>query len=178
MRRVWIPQLIAGLMLLWALNPENPYAYYVLLRWVCCAAFAYLAFQALAQGKRDWVWVGDTVEGIMSLLDAPDDKVIGEVFNLGTGISTSVLELAEIISNLMGKPKKLNFMTERFGQVQNHISSTEKLFSATGFKAKMPLNEGLKRTIEWYDMNKEWWKNQIWLKKVPVRLKKNKIIYW
>ena len=128
--------------------------------------------------KRDWVWVGDTVEGIMSLLDAPDDKVIGEVFNLGTGISTSVLELAEIISNLMGKPKKLNFMTERFGQVQNHISSTEKLFSATGFKAKMPLNEGLKRTIEWYDMNKEWWKNQIWLKKVPVRLENNKTIYW
>jgi presenilin-like A22 family membrane protease len=44
-------------MLLWALNPENPYSYYILLRWVCCAAFAYLAFQALAQEKKGFVWV-------------------------------------------------------------------------------------------------------------------------
>lgn len=43
-------------MLLWALNPANPYGYYILLRWVCCAAFAYLAFQALVQKKECWVW--------------------------------------------------------------------------------------------------------------------------
>ena len=29
-------------MLFWALWPHNPYGYYVLLRWICCAAFAYL----------------------------------------------------------------------------------------------------------------------------------------
>lgn len=57
MRRIWIPQLIASLMLPWALNPANPYGYYVLLRWVCSGAFAYLAFQALAQEKQGWVWV-------------------------------------------------------------------------------------------------------------------------
>jgi uncharacterized membrane protein YhaH (DUF805 family) len=44
-------------MLLWALNPENPYSYYILLRWVCCAAFTYLALKAHAQGKEGWVWV-------------------------------------------------------------------------------------------------------------------------
>ena len=44
-------------MLLWALNPENPYGYYILLRWVCCAAFAFLAIHALAQEKQGWVWV-------------------------------------------------------------------------------------------------------------------------
>ena len=44
-------------MLLWALSPENPYGYYILLRWICCAAFAYLAVQALAQEKEGWVWI-------------------------------------------------------------------------------------------------------------------------
>jgi uncharacterized membrane protein YwzB len=44
-------------MLLWALYPGNPYGYYVLLRWVCCAAFAYLALQALSLEKQGWVWV-------------------------------------------------------------------------------------------------------------------------
>lgn len=57
MKRIWIPQAIAAVMLLWALNPQNPYGYYILLRWVCCAVFAYLALKALAQEKEGWVWV-------------------------------------------------------------------------------------------------------------------------
>jgi hypothetical protein len=57
MRRSWVPQLIVSLMLLWALDPDNPYGYYILLRWISCAVFAYLAFQALSQKKQGWVWV-------------------------------------------------------------------------------------------------------------------------
>jgi hypothetical protein len=57
MRRIWVPQLLASLMLLWALNPENPYGYYILLRWVCCGVFAYLVFKALDQGHQGWVLV-------------------------------------------------------------------------------------------------------------------------
>jgi hypothetical protein len=44
-------------MLLWALNPENPYGYYVLLRWICCGIFAYLAFKGFEQGHQGWVLV-------------------------------------------------------------------------------------------------------------------------
>lgn len=57
MRRIWVPQLVATLMLLWALNPENPYGYYILLRWVCCGIFAYLAFRKSKHGDQGWVWV-------------------------------------------------------------------------------------------------------------------------
>ena len=56
-RRIWIPQVIASLMLLWALYPDNPYAYYTLLRVVCCGVFAYLAVQAHKQQNSDWVWI-------------------------------------------------------------------------------------------------------------------------
>lgn len=44
-------------MLLWALNPSNPYGYYILLRWICCAAFAYLALHASTLKLEGWVWV-------------------------------------------------------------------------------------------------------------------------
>jgi hypothetical protein len=57
MRRIWVPQLISILMLLWALNPDNPYGYYILLRWVTCGVFAYLAFQAFNQERQGWVWI-------------------------------------------------------------------------------------------------------------------------
>jgi len=57
MRRIWVPQLIVSLMLLWALNPNNPYGYYTLLRWVCCGIFAYLAVKAYDEKQHSWIWV-------------------------------------------------------------------------------------------------------------------------
>lgn len=59
-----IPQIIAIIMLLWALNPENPYGYYVLLRIVVCAICAFLAFRALEIGKDKWVWILGVTEVI------------------------------------------------------------------------------------------------------------------
>lgn len=70
MKRIWIPQIIASIMLLWALNP-NPYDYYILLRWVCCGVFAYLTYQAIERGKHGWAWI----LGITSVLYNPIIRV-------------------------------------------------------------------------------------------------------
>jgi hypothetical protein len=51
-------------MLLWALHPDNPYGYYILLRWVCCGVFAYLAFKAFAQEQQGWAWVLGITAGV------------------------------------------------------------------------------------------------------------------
>jgi hypothetical protein len=64
MRRIWIPQLTASAMLLWALNPGNPYGYYVLLRWICCVLFVFLATQAFVRNKYGWVWTFGILTGI------------------------------------------------------------------------------------------------------------------
>lgn len=64
MKRIWLPQTLVSGMLLWALNPDNPYGYYILLRLVCCAVFAYLAFQAFEIEKKEWVWILGTMAGI------------------------------------------------------------------------------------------------------------------
>jgi hypothetical protein len=56
-KRIYGPQLIATLMLLWGLVPDNPYPYYILLRWVCCGVFAYLATKAFRQKLEGWTWL-------------------------------------------------------------------------------------------------------------------------
>ena len=56
-KRIWQPQAVVSVMLLWALYPGNPYGYYTLLRFVCCGIFAYLAVQSLALEKQGWSWV-------------------------------------------------------------------------------------------------------------------------
>lgn len=53
----WTPQVILIIMLLGALNPNNPYAYYVLLRWVCCAILIFLVVQAISKEKTLGAWI-------------------------------------------------------------------------------------------------------------------------
>jgi pSer/pThr/pTyr-binding forkhead associated (FHA) protein len=65
--RVWIPQLVSILLLLIAFDTGNPYAYYTLLRWICCGCFTYLAFTALDRGKSEWAWI----LGVLALLYNP-----------------------------------------------------------------------------------------------------------
>ena len=57
MKKIWIPQIVAVIMLVIALNPDNPYGYYVLLRIVCCGMFGYLAVMAHQQEKKEWTWI-------------------------------------------------------------------------------------------------------------------------
>ena len=56
-KNIWVPQVVAIIMLVIALNPENPYGYYVLLRIVCCVVFGYLALMAYRQEKKEWTWI-------------------------------------------------------------------------------------------------------------------------
>lgn len=71
MKRIWIPQTLAITMLLWALNPGNPYGYYILLRWVCCGVFGYLTLHALKHEMQGWSWT----LGITALIYNPIFRV-------------------------------------------------------------------------------------------------------
>jgi len=129
--------------------------------------------------ERDWVFVEDTAEAVDKAVHAPLDKVKGEIFNVGSGVSISVLKIAEMICDVFGLGRKqLEFMEERFGQVEKHISSTEKSADIIGFSPNVGFDEGLKRTIEWYKNNRTIWEKQVSMRKVPVKDKKGNIIWY
>ena len=52
---IWVPQAIIIPMLFFGFGADR--SYFILLRWVCCPAFLYLALQAFSQQKQNWVWV-------------------------------------------------------------------------------------------------------------------------
>lgn len=96
---VWIPQAIASVMLLVALNPDNPYGYYTLLRWVVCGIFAYLAFVALEKEKTEWVWT----LGIVAAVYNPFIKMhLGRELWSVVNLVTIVIGVASI-AKLKGK---------------------------------------------------------------------------
>jgi dTDP-glucose 4,6-dehydratase len=108
---------------------------------------------------RDWLYVDDDAEAIEAVIEAPLAQVAGEVLNVATGIDISVDEIAEKVLDALGKPRSLKqHVSERPGQVDRHIGSTEKMHALTGWGASTSFDEGLSRTVEWYRENEAWWK--------------------
>jgi dTDP-glucose 4,6-dehydratase len=109
--------------------------------------------------SRDWLYVDDDAEAIETVIAAPLDAVAGEVLNVATGIDISVDEIAERVLDALGKPKSLKaFVTERPGQVDRHVGSTDKIERLTGWRARTSFDDGLARTIDWYRDNEAWWR--------------------
>ena len=122
--------------------------------------------------KRDWLYVDDTIQRIEKVIEAPIEKVHGQVFNLGSGQSYSILEIAEKIVSLLNKPESLiRYVGDRLGQVQNHLSSTMKAEDILNIKQGRPFEEGLKQTIDWYENNEMWWRRIEWMRCVKVMTK-------
>ncbi|MDD5468538.1 MAG: GDP-L-fucose synthase [Anaerolineales bacterium] len=96
---------------------------------------------------REFLYVEDAAEGIVLATERYNDS---QPFNLGSGIEISIKDLAELIQRLTGYQGQIVWDTSKpNGQPRRalDVSRAEKLF---GFRARMPFEEGLRRTIVWY----------------------------
>jgi UDP-glucuronate decarboxylase len=98
---------------------------------------------------RSWCYIDDMVEGILLCLE--EEKAIGEVFNIGNPKGTiTILGLAEKVIQLAKSCSQIRHTPRSYVDVELRIPSIEKIKDLLGFKPKVDLNEGIKRTIEWY----------------------------
>jgi GDP-L-fucose synthase len=96
---------------------------------------------------REFLYVEDAAEGILLASERYDGN---EPFNLGSGMEISIKNLAEMVARLSGFTGEIVWDTSKpNGQPRRalDISRAETFF---GFRAKMPFEEGLRRTIQWY----------------------------
>jgi GDP-L-fucose synthase len=99
------------------------------------------------RATREFLYVDDAAEGLLLAAEHYDGA---EPVNLGAGFEISIKELAETIARLAGFRGQLVWDTSMpDGQPRRCLDTTraEKYF---GFRARTPLEEGLRRTIEWY----------------------------
>lgn len=127
--------------------------------------------------SRDWVYVDDTCRAIDIAMHCDLGKVQGEVINIGTGKSTSILEIADGVLARMNCDRGLvTFTEDRPGQVLRHTASTKKAAELLGWRAEVDFWDGLDRTIQWYKDNREWWERLIWMRSVQITTKDGKKI--
>ncbi len=104
----------------------------------------------LADGAqaRDFVWVGDVVDVLLWLLDTPSANGL---FNLGTGIARSYLDLAHAVCDAAGAPRRVEFvdMPDALrGQYQSYTCADMTRLRDAGYAGQFtPLGEGVRRYV-------------------------------
>ena len=108
--------------------------------------------------SRDWLHTYDLARALDLVLHIEDfSKVRHQVIHIGTGISTSVMDIARLIlAELELAPNHMVHTIDRPGQVQCHISSTSKAKELLGWEPTIPLDKGLMQVIRWYIANRDW----------------------
>ena len=128
-----------------------------------------LSIHGDGHASRDWLFVDDDAEAIEATIAADLDLVAGEVINVATGVDISVDEIADLVLDALGKPASLKVnVSERMGQVDRHIGSTEKAKRLLGWEARTSFAEGLERTVAWYRENEPWWRGVLERSETPL----------
>ena len=115
--------------------------------------------------KRDFTYIDDIVEGVIRTNDrvavvnpdwsgdSPDPGTSDapyRIYNIGNNQPTELLYLIEVIENLLGKKAKKNLLPMQPGDVPETYAEVRDLADDTGFAPKTPIEEGVKRFVEWF----------------------------
>jgi UDP-N-acetylglucosamine/UDP-N-acetyl-alpha-D-glucosaminouronate 4-epimerase len=100
--------------------------------------------------SRDFTYVENVIQANLAAAEAPSDKVIGKVFNIAGGQSTSLLQLFRELNQLTSQSLKPRFEPARLGDVKHSQADISAAKQALGFQPKVSWQEGLKRTLEFY----------------------------
>ncbi len=108
---------------------------------------------------RDFLYVDDLVECLLTV--AATEEAYGDVFNVGTGIPVSFIELANKIVEIAGTGRaKFTEFTQERKEVEpgDYYTDISKIKRVTGWRPRVSLEEGIARTIEYYRRHKkEYW---------------------
>ena len=138
-----------------------------------------LTVHGSGENTRDWLHVSDLCRALDKLMHVELNKVKGEVFNIGTGRDVAVRTIAEAVLDRLNKPRSLiSYMTDRPAQIAKHVSSTDKASRILEWRAETGFDEGLSRTLKWYEQNPGWWQRQLWMRHVPMKTRERRTEYY
>jgi UDP-glucose 4-epimerase len=130
-------------------RPDNPYCGVVSKFLVDAHAGRSLSVHGDGEQTRDYTYVDDAVEA--TLLAAIRPRAEGEVFNVGTGIETSVNGLAEAIGSALNTPVTITKIDRRdIDNIRRRVVNIEKARRMLRWTPQVTLEQGLGRTAEWF----------------------------
>ncbi len=106
---------------------------------------------------RDWLYVEDHCRAIDLVLRK---GTIGETYCVGGGNQPTNLSVVKEILKLLGKGEdRIEFVKDRAGHDRRYAIDYTKIKNELGWEPQVTLEEGLAKTVAWFQENKSWWRN-------------------
>ena len=97
---------------------------------------------------RDFTWVEETAVGIVAATEC--DALVGEAVNIAFGTPVSIRDIADSLIEIMAAPElKPEIGEPRPGDVDHHWADISKATTVIGFRAEVPIADGLARYVKW-----------------------------
>ncbi len=126
---------------------QNPYSGVITIFLQRLQAGQAIEVQGDGEQTRDFIYVTDVVEA--NLKAASSKKSAGEVFNIATGVPTSVNALADTLGTILDRDVVKQKVSPRQGDIRHSYANTSKAEEVLNFKAKVSFREGLHRYVKW-----------------------------
>jgi UDP-glucose 4-epimerase len=98
--------------------------------------------------SRDFTYVTDAVQALRKAATAPG--VSGQVYNVGTGRSVTVLDLVDALNRLLHTNLRVEHAAPRAGDIRHSRADIGRACRDLGYEPSVSFEEGLKRTLQWY----------------------------
>lgn len=99
---------------------------------------------------RDFTYVDDIVSGILKVLDAPPERGVNRVYNIGNSNPVSVNDFIAALERLTGRKSVRNELPMQLGDVRATHADASALERDHGFRPSTPLDVGLSRFVDWF----------------------------
>ncbi len=115
-----------------------------------------LPLYASTQNRREWLHVIDHCRAIELVLQ---EGRVGETYNVGSGREASIMEIADAVLEITGKPTSLKeIVADRPGHDRRYLLDSTKIRNELGWEPTVDFETGLEETIGWYMSNEAWWR--------------------
>lgn len=106
-------------------------------------------FEGSGTHSRSYTFVGDIIEGFVSVLDQPE-KVIGEIINMGSDVEMTTAQGIALIEEIMGKKAQLDIKPKRPGDQLHTCANIGKAREMLDYQPHTQLADGLQAEVDWY----------------------------
>jgi nucleoside-diphosphate-sugar epimerase len=100
--------------------------------------------------SRDFNYIDNAVSANLLACSAPSAECAGRVFNVATGRRVTLNETVEILKKLTGYTGTVKYAPERGGDIKHSLADITLAQKHLGYKPLVNFEEGLRRTVEWY----------------------------
>lgn len=113
---------------------------------------AFPLYEGSDKHLRSFTYVGDIVDGVVSVI-GNEDKVNGEIINLGTEVEHTTQDGIDAVEKVLGKPIKINVIDRRAGDQLRTKANIDKARKLLNYNPKTTLLESVEKQVEWYKAN-------------------------